>query len=172
MPYFLLQLGIMVGCSSTHENSMQDGPPTFLEAHEMPPPTNKSHVKPLDKDSLAPSTSELAPPPLTQSSPTVQELLKQDDKKQFIHFVKMLATEKNEWPVPPAPTVVCNTQNYDEATQGKIVESLNLDSHQDPEIEKVCYADVAAAPRAAAESADCSVLSCNKRNRAWKGELP
>ncbi len=138
----------------------------------MPPPTNKSHVKPLDNDSLAPSTSELAPPPPTQSSPTVQELLKQDDKKQFIHFVKMLAAGKNEWRVPPAPTVVCNTQNYDEATQGKMVESLNLDSHQDPEIEKVRYADVAAAARSAAESADCSVLSCNKRNRAWKGELP
>ncbi|CAM6061212.1 unnamed protein product [Sphagnum tenellum] len=132
-----------------------DGPPSFLEAHETPPPTKESLAKPLDNDSMA-STSEL---PL-QSSPTVQELLKQDDKKQYIPFVKMPAAGKNDWPVPPAAPLVHKTQNYDEATQGKMLESLKLDSHQDLEIEeKVHYADAAAAARAAAESADHAVAA-------------
>jgi hypothetical protein len=157
--YFLLQLGIMVGCSSTDKISLQDGPPSFLEAHETPPPTKESLAKPLDNDSMA-STSELPLPPVTQSSPTVQELLKQDDKKQYIPFVKMPAAGKNDWPVPPAAPLVHKTENYDEATQGKMLESLKLDSHQDLEIEeKVHYADAAAAARAAAESADHAVAA-------------
>ncbi|KAH8933157.1 hypothetical protein BDL97_18G015500 [Sphagnum fallax] len=136
-----------------------DGPPSFLEAHEMPPPTKESLAKPLDNDSMA-STSELPLPPVTQSSPTVQELLKQDDKKQYIPFVKMPAAGKNDWPVPPAAPLVHKTENYDEATQGKMLESLKLDSHQDLEIEeKVHYADAAAAARAAAESADHAVAA-------------
>jgi len=149
----------MVGCSSTDKISLQDGPPSFLEAHEMPPPTKESLAKPLDNDSMA-STSELPLPPVTQSSPTVQELLKQDDKKQYIPFVKMPAAGKNDWPVPPAAPLVHKTENYDEATQGKMLESLKLDSHQDLEIEeKVHYADAAAAARAAAESADHAVAA-------------
>ncbi|CAK9868169.1 unnamed protein product [Sphagnum jensenii] len=136
-----------------------DGPPSFLEAHETPPPTKESLAKPLDNDSMA-STSELPLPPVTQSSPTVQELLKQDDKKQYIPFVKMPAAGKNDWPVPPAAPLLHKTQNYDEATQGKMLESLKLDSHQDLEIEeKVHYADAAAAARAAAESADHAVAA-------------
>jgi biotin carboxyl carrier protein len=162
-----------------------DGPPSFLEAHEMPPPTKESLAKPLDNDSMASSTSELPLPPVTQSSPTVQELLKQDDKKQYIPFVKTPAPGKNDGPVPPAAPVVHKTQNYDEATQGKndgpvppaapvvhktqnydearqgkMVESLKLDSHQDLQIEeKVHYADAAAAARAAVESADHAVAA-------------
>jgi hypothetical protein len=125
----------------------------------MPPPTKESLAKPLDNDSMA-STSELPLPPVTQSSPTVQELLKQDDKKQYIPFVKMPAAGKNDWPVPPAAPLVHKTENYDEATQGKMLESLKLDSHQDLEIEeKVHYADAAAAARAAAESADHAVAA-------------
>ncbi|CAK9870783.1 unnamed protein product, partial [Sphagnum jensenii] len=47
-----------------------DGPTSFLEAHEMPLQSQgkESPVKPLDKDPMAPSTSEPPLPPLRQSN--------------------------------------------------------------------------------------------------------
>ncbi|CAN5965558.1 unnamed protein product [Sphagnum jensenii] len=47
-----------------------DGPTSFLEAHEMPllSQGKESPVKPLDKDPMAPSTSEPPLPPLRQSN--------------------------------------------------------------------------------------------------------
>jgi hypothetical protein len=141
---------------------VQDGTTSFLEAHEIPQPLlgKESPVKPLDNDSITPSTSELPPPPLTQSSTTLQELLKQDVNKQFIPFMKMPAAGEDDWLFPTTAPVVHHTQNYDEGTQGKILEPAKFDSSQEPKtVESVDYADVVAAARAAAESADRAVAA-------------
>jgi hypothetical protein len=151
-----------VACSSTHEYSLQGGTTSFLEAHEIPQPLlgKESPVKPLDSDSITPSTSELPPPPLTQSSTTLQELLKQDANKQFIPFMKMPVAGEDNWPFPTTAPVVHHTQNYDEGTQGKILEPAKFDSSQERKTEEsVDYADVIAAARAAAESADRAVAA-------------
>jgi vacuolar protein sorting-associated protein IST1 len=55
---------------------------------------------------------------------------------------------------------VHHTQNYDEGTQGKILEPAKFDSSQERKTEEsVDYADVIAAARAAAESADRAVAA-------------
>ncbi|CAK9858237.1 unnamed protein product [Sphagnum jensenii] len=138
------------------------GTTSFLEAHEIPQPLlgKESPVKPLDSDSITPSTSELPPPPLTQSSTTLQELLKQDGDKQFIPFMKMPVAGEDNWPFPTTAPVVHHTQNYDEGTQGKILEPAKFDSRQERKTEEsVDYAGVVAAARAAAESADRAVAA-------------
>jgi hypothetical protein len=103
----------------------------------------ESPVKPLDKDPTAPSTSEPPLPPLRQSSTTLRDLLKQDDNKQFIPFVKMPAVGKEDSPVPPTAPAVHGSEEP---------EKLNSSEELRRE-KKVDYADVAAAVRAAAESA-------------------
>ncbi|CAK9217122.1 unnamed protein product [Sphagnum troendelagicum] len=128
-----------------------DGPTSFLEAHEMPllSQGKESPVKPLDKDPMAPSTSEPPLPPLRQSSTTLRDLLKQDDNKQFIPFVKMPAVGKEDSPVPPTAPAVHGSE-----------ESEKFNSSEELRREKkVDYADVAAAVRAAAESADRAVAA-------------
>ncbi|CAK9251064.1 unnamed protein product, partial [Sphagnum jensenii] len=128
-----------------------DGPTSFLEAHEMPLQSQgkESPVKPLDKDPMAPSTSEPPLPPLRQSSTTLRDLLKQDDNKQFIPFVKMPAVGKEDSPVPPTAPAVHGSEEPEKFNSS---EELRREK-------KVDYADVAAAVRAAAESADRAVAA-------------
>ncbi len=142
---------IIVACSSTHGYCLQDGPTSFLEAHEMPLQSQgkESPVKPLDKDPMAPSTSEPPLPPLRQSSTTLRDLLKQDDNKQFIPFVKMPAVGKEDSPVPPTAPAVHGSEEPEKFNSS---EELRREK-------KVDYADVAAAVRAAAESADRAVAA-------------
>lgn len=147
----------------------QDGPNHFIGAHEMPLTTPTKSELPADmsaKDACPPSTSEIHMSPL-QVGISSPDYVSEEEEREFAPSQNPHPSVGPEVPLPSVPVSKVlpqsNVRNDDDLAKYKVNSAANLDTNEDAqariEQNNTGYVDVAAAAKAAADSADRAVAA-------------